>query len=643
MLKNLSPRAAVVFVHDLLMTGAALVVALYLRVGADAFVGYQKQLWTGVPLLLVVAAAVYLWLGLYRGIWRYASVPDLAQLVRAVSVTVLVFVLALFLLTRLDEWPRSTPPILWASALIMLGAPRFIYRLWKDRRFALQEVGGGAKAIPVLVLGANDAAEVFIRSLGHGPSSLYRIVGLVDDKGRRTGHAIRGVPVLGGPDDLPRIVADLDRRGLRPQRLIVARPQAEMHGDAMRRLFEKADALGLTLARLPSLTEFKSALGEGKIELRPIAIEDLLGRPQAALDRGAIADLIKDQPVLVTGAGGTIGAELTRQIAALGPSLLVLLDNGEFNLYSIEMEIRERFPAVPLRAEIGDVRDRDRVFRLMGAVRPAIVFHAAALKHVPLVEANPCEGALTNVVGTRNVADAARACACRAMVLISTDKAIRPTSVMGACKRLAESYCQALDLAPAPESGPEGPGVRTRYMTVRFGNVLGSSGSVVPLFQRQLAAGGPLTVTHPDMRRYFMTVREAVELVLQASAHGVAHGEERGKILVLDMGQPVKIVDLARQMIRLAGYRPDVDVKVEFTGLRPGEKLFEELLSSDEAPTKTDAEGVFLASPLVLDLDRVEDGLARLETAARAGGADAVRAAIRDAVPDFRAPEVTPG
>jgi FlaA1/EpsC-like NDP-sugar epimerase len=637
-MKFLSPRAAVVFLHDLLMTGAALAVALYLRVGADAFVGYQKQLTLGAPLLIVVAAAVYLWLGLYRGIWRYASVPDLVQLVRAVSVTVLVFVLALFLLTRLDEWPRSMPPILWLTALIMLGGPRFAYRLMKDRRFALQEVGGGAKAIPVLVLGANDAAEVFIRSLGHGPSSLYRIVGLVDDKGRRTGHAIRGVPVLGGPEDLDRIVADLDRRGLRPQRLIVARPQTEMNGDALRGLFERADALGLTLARLPSLTEFKSALDAGKIELRPIAIEDLLGRPQAALDRGAIAGLIKGRPVLVTGAGGTIGAELTRQVAASAPSLLVLLDSGEFNLYSIEMEIRERFPALPLRAEIGDVRDRDRIFRLVADVRPTLVFHAAALKHVPLVEANPCEGALTNVVGTRNVADAARAYACPAMVLISTDKAIRPTSVMGACKRLAEMYCQALDLAPAPA----GCDVRTRFMTVRFGNVLGSSGSVVPLFQRQLAAGGPLTVTHPDMRRYFMTVREAVELVLQASAHGAAHGEERGKILVLDMGRPVKIVDLARQMIRLAGYRPDVDVKIEFTGLRPGEKLFEELLSADEAPSKTDAEGVFLASPLVLDLERVDVGLKRLEAAARAGDAAGVRNAILEAAPDFRAPEVTP-
>lgn len=635
----LSPRAAVVFLHDLIMTGAALVVALYLRVGAEAFTAYQSQLTIGAPILVAVAAAVYLLLGLYRGIWRYASIPDLVQLVRAVSVTVLVFVLALFWLTRLDDWPRSMPLILWLVALIMLGGPRFAYRLFKDRRFALQEVGGGAKAIPVLVLGANDAAEVFIRSLGRGAASLYRIVGLVDDKGRRTGHAIRGVPVLGGPDDLTRIVTDLDRRGLRPQRLVIAKPQAELAGDAMRGLFNRADALGLTLARLPSLTEFKSALNEGKIELRPIAIEDLLGRPQAALDRGAIAGLVKGLPVLVTGAGGTIGAELSRQIAALGPSLLVLLDSGEFNLYSIEMELRERFPTLPLRAEIGDVRDRDRVFRLMDAVRPALVFHAAALKHVPLVEANPCEGALTNVVGTRNVADAASAFACRAMVLISTDKAIRPTSVMGACKRLAETYCQALDLAPAPD----GSAVRTRFMTVRFGNVLGSSGSVVPLFQRQLAAGGPLTVTHPEMRRYFMTVREAVELVLQASAHGAAHGEERGKVLVLDMGQPVKIVDLARQMIRLAGYRPDEDVKIEFTGLRPGEKLFEELLSADEAPTKTDAEGVFLAAPLVLSLDRVVMGLARLETAARAGDAEAVRAAIADSVPDFRAPEVTPG
>jgi FlaA1/EpsC-like NDP-sugar epimerase len=275
------------------------------------------------------------------------------------------------------------------------------------------------------------------------------------------------------------------------------------------------------------------------------------------------------------------------------------------------------------------------VQRLFRQHRPALVFHAAALKHVPLVEMNPPEGALTNVIGTRNVADAARASGSLAMVLISTDKAIRPTSAMGATKRFAECYCQALDLLPPANPG-ESP---TRFMTVRFGNVLGSSGSVVPLFQRQLARGGPLTVTHPDMRRYFMTVREAVELVLQASAHGVDRADERGKVLVLDMGEPVKIVDLARQMIRLAGYRPEVDIRIEFTGLRPGEKLFEEILSAAEAPTRTEADGVFLASPGLIDYALIDRAAADLEAAARAGDEERVLSQLAAIVPGYRTPE----
>ncbi|CAO3421343.1 polysaccharide biosynthesis protein [Azospirillum argentinense] len=634
-----SPRASLVYLHDLTMTAVSLVVALYLRVGQQAFDEYRDPLLTGLPILVLIGAVAFRFSGLYRGIWRYASVPDLAQLLRAVTMVVLCFVAVMFLLTRLESLPRSLPVILWFVQLVLLGGPRFAYRLVKDRRLGLHDrEAGGVPRIPVLLLGVSDAAELFIRSLDQNAGAAYRAVGLLDDKNRRIGHAIRGVPVLGGPDDLPRVVEELAQRGDRPQRLIVAKGQADVPGTVLRDLLEQAELLGLSMARLPSLTEFKSALGEGKIEVRPIALEDLLGRPQAVLNRGAIASLVTGRRVVVTGAGGTIGSELVRQIAALEPETLTLVDAGEFNLYTIEMEMRERFPALALQAVIADVRDRDRIFRLFQTQRPHMVFHAAALKHVPLVEANPAEGALTNVIGTRNVADAARANGCQAMVLVSTDKAIRPTSVMGATKRFAECYCQALDMLP-PRDGSE---TATRYMTVRFGNVLGSSGSVVPLFTRQLAKGGPLTVTHPDMRRYFMTVREAVELVLQASAHGVARAEERGKVLVLDMGEPVKILDLARQMIRLAGYRPGEDIRIEFTGLRPGEKLFEEILTSAEAPSRTEADGVFLASPRVIDYALINRALGELETAARAGDAERVMTILTNIVPDFRAEAVLP-
>lgn len=627
--QRVSVRAAIVYLHDLTMTGAAFVLALWMRVGGQATDDFLGAALYGVPIIMIIAAIVYRLAGLYRGIWRYASIPDLVRLTKAVTIVVAVFLPVMFLATRLETLPRSVPPILWFVLLIFLGGPRFAYRLWKDGRVSLREDG---EAIPVLVVGVGDAADLFIRSLGGHAGAPFRVVGIIDDKGRRVGHEVRGVPVLGGPADLEAVVEQLAKSGRAPRKLILAKEERWIDGAVVRRLFDDADRLGMTMARLPSLTDFKVATQSGKIDIRPIAIEDLLGRPQAVLDGEAISGLVAGRRVLVTGAGGTIGSELTRQIAGLGPSSLTVVDACEFNLYSIDFEIRERFPDLSLKTALADVRDRERIFRLFDEERPELVFHAAALKHVPMVEANPDEGVLTNVGGSRNVADAARAHGCRAMVLISTDKAIRPTSVMGATKRLAECYCQALDLAPPIVEG----GVGTRFMTVRFGNVLGSSGSVVPLFTRQLAAGGPLTVTHPDMRRYFMTVREAVELLLQASAHGVNRAEHRGKVLVLDMGEPVRIVDLARQMIKLAGLKPDIDVPVVFTGLRPGEKLFEEILSTAETPTRTEADGVFIASPRLVDLDVITGTIDEATAAAGAGDTRGVIRVLAAAVPGFR-------
>jgi O-antigen biosynthesis protein WbqV len=329
--------------------------------------------------------------------------------------------------------------------------------------------------------------------------------------------------------------------------------------------------------------------------------------------------------VLVTGAGGTIGSELARQVAAFGPELLILLDNGEYALWQIDLELAETHAQLPRRTVIADIRDEPRLRSIFDTLRPELVFHAAALKHVPMVEANPLEGLLTNACGTRNVADAARAVGVSAMVLISTDKAVNPTSLMGASKRVAEMYCQALDITARRGGG-------MRCITVRFGNVLGSTGSVVPLFQRQLARGGPLTVTHPDMQRYFMTVREAVGLVLQAS---VVDNTSDGGIFVLDMGKPVKIVDLARQMIRLAGLRPDRDVEIRFTGLRPGEKLFEELFHGQEPPTPTDTPGLLMAMPRTADPAIVGRAIEEINTASRAGQTRIALATLARMVPEF--------
>jgi O-antigen biosynthesis protein WbqV len=374
------------------------------------------------------------------------------------------------------------------------------------------------------------------------------------------------------------------------------------------------------------LAELNTALAAASSLVRPVAVEDLLGRPEIVLQQDKIAALVAGRRVIVTGAGGSIGSELVRQIAALQPRKLVLVDNGEFNLYTIDHEIRAQHPAIQVHTILADVRDRTRVDSIFITEQPDVVFHAAALKHVPLVEANIREAVLTNVQGSKNVADAARQVQAQALVMISSDKAINPTNIMGATKRIAEAYCQTLDLMP---------GTSTRFMTVRFGNVLGSSGSVVPLFQKQLERGGPLTVTHPDVTRYFMTVREAVALVLQASAHGLGSGSDRGKIFVLDMGQPVKIVDLARQMIRLAGFRPDEDIKIAFTGLRPGEKLYEELFGIEEM-VQAGVDGVLVAAPPVLDAATLAASIAMLTENAAANASDAtLTAAIHALVPEY--------
>ncbi|MBT5809693.1 MAG: polysaccharide biosynthesis protein, partial [Rhodospirillaceae bacterium] len=366
-------------------------------------------------------------------------------------------------------------------------------------------------------------------------------------------------------------------------------------------------------------------------------------RPQTQLDRAAMAALVRGRRVLVTGAGGTIGAELVRQIAAFGPARIALLDNAEYHLYQIDMALARRWPALDRTAILGDVRDRARIDDVMRREAPELVFHAAAYKHVPIVEANPNEGVLTNVVGTRNVADASLKAGVGLMVLISTDKAVHPANVMGATKRMAESYCQTLDVQgdlqdTDLQDGGDPQNKATRFVVVRFGNVLGSTGSVIPLFQSQIADGGPITVTHPDMTRYFMTVREAVELVLQASALGVEDRDASGKIHVLEMGEPVRILDLARQMVRLAGLVPDEDIAIEIIGVRPGEKLHERLLHESESRMTTACEGLMLAAPRTADLTVLQTTIDALETSARARDGARTLALLHDAVPEFNEP-----
>jgi len=616
-------RGHIAFLHDVIMAALSFLLSLWLRLGDRLFFSWDShRLIMATGLFTLVAAGAFLSLRLYRGIWRYASLNDLLALTKAVTVTILVFLPLLFLLTRLEDVPRSMLVINWFVLLALLGGPRFVYRVAKDRRIDVKYERAGMRRIPVLLVGAGDAADLFIRATQTSEAQ-YRPVGMLALSQSRVGRGIHGIDVLGTTDDMEQAVAALARKGNRPERLILTNP--DLDGAEIRALFDRADALGLSLARLPRLTDLKDGMAD-KVEIKPVAVEDLLGRPQTVLDRSGLKGLIEGKRVVVTGAGGSIGSELVRQVSDCAPSLLVLVEASEFALYTIDMEISRRWPDLPRLALIADVRDRSRIHQIFAEHKPELVVHAAALKHVPLVEANPIEGCLTNAVGTRIVADACVAHDVALMVLISTDKAVNPTNVMGSTKRMAESYCQALD----------SQGGKTRFVTVRFGNVLGSTGSVVPLFQKQLAEGGPITVTDPEMTRYFMTIREAVELVLQAATLGVAQRDRyHGRIFVLDMGEPVKIVHLARQMIRLAGLRPDIDIKITFTGLRPGEKLFEEIFHGAEAPVPTEMDGILVAAVRAKDPAEVGAELDRLESACRALNLTTSMASLRVLVPEY--------
>ncbi|WP_431282453.1 polysaccharide biosynthesis protein [Humitalea sp. 24SJ18S-53] len=612
---------------DALVAAVALPLALLLAAPGPLPAGLGPAIVVNVALVLLAGAAF----GLPRQYWRYIAAPDLMAVTGAAVVSCAIFAAgAAGFQASLSPNPLFPATHAVVLTVLMCGA-RAVARL---RQTQPEAVG----APTALVIGTGDAADLFLRALARQRPPEYRVLGILARHARQSGRRIQGQEILGTVEEAEPVIERLRATGRVPNILVLSDP--EVQGEALEQLLDVADRQGITLRRAPRLTTLDPATRSAaedsrRMDLKPIAIEDLLDRPQVPLDRIGMARLVQGRRVLVTGAGGTIGGELARQVAALGPSMLTLLDHGEYALYQIDLELAETHPGIPRRAVLADVRDAARLARLVTETRPDLVFHAAALKHVPMVENDPLEGLLTNAQGTRIVADAARAAGCRAMVFISTDKAVNPTSVMGASKRLAEMYCQGLDVA----ARQTGQGMRC--VTVRFGNVLGSTGSVVPLFRRQLERGGPLTVTHPDMRRYFMTVREAVGLVLQASVVGAEDAEDRppelrdGGIFVLDMGQPVKIVDLARRMIRLAGLRPDNDVEIRFTGLRPGEKLFEEMFHGAEPPRPTRFPGLLVATPRTADPALIGRAIDEVAAAARSGQIEGALAQLGRLVPEF--------
>jgi FlaA1/EpsC-like NDP-sugar epimerase len=575
-------RKRIAVLHDTVMAPLALIVALMLRLGEAFHPLTASYLPLAVWLFTVCALTAFIRMRLYRSMWRFASAEDLLAITKAASLTLAIFVPLLFLLTRLEGFPRSAIAIAWLLLILFLSVPRLLYRWWRDGGITRWAGEFHDRRVPVLLVGATTEAEMFIRETARRGRSHYKVVAILDDAPDRIGRSLHGVPVYGPFTLFDTVMAKLARKGLTPHKLVLA--DLSLTGEALRTMVAHSEAHGLSIGRLPRLEALQEQ--SERIPLQPIPVEDLLGRPQRIYQPEKLAAFTAGKRVLVTGAGGSIGSELCRQIAGFAPAELVLFELSEYHLYRIDQEMAERFPHLPRRAVLGDVRDAACVRTACDAAHPHIMFHAAAIKHVPLAEENPLAAISTNVLGTHHVAQAAIASGAEAMVLISTDKAVHPTNVMGATKRAAERVVQQAGLS----------GSATRFLTVRFGNVLGSTGSVVPLFTRQIAEGGPVTITDPQMTRYFMTIREAVTLVLHAAMLGSAEKESSGALFVLDMGAPVRIEDLARQMIRLAGLQPETDIALSYVGMRPGEKLEEELFYTEEAPSPTLQPGILLAS-----------------------------------------------
>lgn len=618
-------RKAVILLADSLATGAALAVALVLRLSGDIPPHMSQGLIDALPVTVLSAMLVFYGAGLHRRVWRFLSPSDLRVLVAAATAAVVCSTAATALLGLAEWMPLSLPIIQWFVLVVLLASARFAWRALRGhlRATTLNGAGGEPRAEPLrtLIVGAPENAEVLLHQLEIAPEAGYRVVGILDLTGKDVSLKLHGIPILGSLDFLEQAVQRLDAAHQRPEALIIAGNGDCIPTPRTVRLVSEAQTLGLRVVRSLHPAD-PNAARQAPLSLQTIDLADLLGRPQTQLDNIAITRAIAGRRVLVTGAGGTIGRELVRQIASMNPAQIVLLDAGEYNLYSVDMEMAEHFPELPRSAVLCSIRQRQSVMDAFEEYRPELVFHAAALKHVPLVEQNPCAGVMTNVLGTRNVADAARQWGARAMVQISTDKAVNPVGVMGATKRLGELYCQALDLENCRTGNP------ARFMTVRFGNVLGSSGSLIPLFQRQLDLHQPLTVTHPDVERYFMTVHEAVQLTLQSTACALEGNLGRGRIFVLDMGAPIKIIDIARRMIRLAGLVPERDVPIDIVGLRPGEKLFEELFDGSEEKLPSTIAGVFEAEPPPIPLKTLNYAFDGLAEATRKGDSAAVLARL---------------
>jgi FlaA1/EpsC-like NDP-sugar epimerase len=573
--------------------------AFLLRFDGDMPPLAREAFWLTLPWLVAIRALTFVPFKLYEGLWRYTGIYDLRAIVAAVTTSSVAFYLLMQTPLGPDDYPRSIFVVDAVLLTLLLGGARLSRRLFA-------ELSNGRSGRRILIFGAGDAGELIVRDIKHNARSGYHPVGFVDDDPAKVGHRIHGVPVLGTRTNLPEIVSRY-----RPDEVLLAIPHADP--TAVRSIMGALESFKIPIKTLPNLRD----LIDGKTELsqiRSLSVEDLLARVPVGLRPGPLKHLIGGRRIMVTGAGGSIGSELCRQIAKLKPASLVMFERYENSLHAIRNELEDAGYQFGLYPFIGDVTDPFRVSEVILATQPEIVFHAAAHKHVPLMEENPCEAIKNNVRGTRLLAEAADKHGVDRFILISTDKAVNPTSVMGASKRLAELVVRA----QAPESG-------TSFSIVRFGNVLGSNGSVVPRFLEQIKKGGPVTITHPEIRRFFMLIPEAVQLVLHAAAQA-----ESGATYVLEMGEQVKVLDMARDLIRLSGYVPDEEIPIEFVGLRPGEKLFEELFGRDEDVRPSAIDKIFCVTSRNGPRDDFAAAIAQIETDAAHGRKDEIYAALRE-------------
>ncbi len=604
--KHLLSKRGLIFLHDLAMISLAWLGAYWLRFNLHSVpTSYMTVAVQLLPVVLIIQSAVCWYFGLYRGMWRFASVADLSRIVRSVAIGSVTILLSIFFITRLHDVSRSIFPLYGLLLIALLGAPRFLYRWLKDNRRLF------SKHQRVLIIGAGAAGEGLVRDLSRDTSLRYQPVAFADDKRRNLGQEIHGVRVVGTCQDIPAIT-----KRYRIDRIFIAVPTAT--SAHMRKIVSQCEQAGVPFHTLPSLNDLAS--GRVSIQaLRSVSLEDLLGRDQVKLTWQHIERECRGQRVLITGGGGSIGSELSRQVARLAPRQLIIVDNSEYNCYQIERELQQAYPELDLNVYLNSVTDRAAITAIMTEHQPQLVLHAAAYKHVPLLQ-NQIRTALhNNVIGTRITAEVAAQCGVHKFILISTDKAVNPSNVMGASKRLAEIFCQNFNAQ-----------TKTQFITVRFGNVLGSAGSVVPLFREQLQNGGPLTVTHPEITRYFMTIPEACQLILQATSMG-----EGGEIFVLDMGEPIKIRYLAEQLIVLSGKKVGEDIDIVYTGLRPGEKLFEELFHAKESLVATTHEKVLTAAPRCHVWSTLRKAINQLDAAIIANDPQCLQTLLTQWVPEY--------